>query len=232
MSVEVWGYCDAKCKHRVLTVDQTAELIQEMAANGFQVPEGFIPTTAVNSIVEQNTGNEIKLFVGTQAEYDAWTGDKDNTFAIISDDPTLKEILNRLDKLESAVKDIDEKIETIDERLVKLGFREGSITVSPLVTATLNKITRQGNYVIGKLAGTIYLNNGTYETIGTLPSDFLPPAEITQDIVLSSGNYGWGSVDINQHNGVITLFIRPGITVSSNTISFEIPFGYEAKPIS
>ena len=38
MSVEVFGFCNANCRHRVLTLDQTANLIQEMAANGFQVP--------------------------------------------------------------------------------------------------------------------------------------------------------------------------------------------------
>lgn len=94
--VEVWGYCDANCKHRVLTLDQTVALIQEMAANGFQVPEGFIPKTAVNEIVEQNKGKSLKLFVGTQAEYDAWNGDKENTHPIISDDPTIKNILDKL----------------------------------------------------------------------------------------------------------------------------------------
>ena len=221
----VFGICECKEKRQVLSVEQAIDLIQQMAANNWQVPTDYIPKTSVNGIVEQHYGDELKLWVGTQAEYDALTDEeRTNCFALISDDPTYKSIQTELTKH-------NQSIENLNERLEKLGFREGSITVSPLVTATLNKITRQGNYVIGKLAGTIYLSNGTYETIGTLPSDFLPPEEITQDIVLSSGSYGWGSVDIGV-DGNIGVFIRPGITVSSNTISFEIPFGYEAKPIS
>lgn len=101
--VQVYGFCDAKCKHQVLTIDQTVNLIQEMAANGFQVPNDFIPVTAVNSIVEQNTGKSIRLWFGTQAQWDNWTGDKVDVFAVISDDQTLQSILDRLSALENIV---------------------------------------------------------------------------------------------------------------------------------
>lgn len=168
--VIVYGYCDAKCKHRVLTIDQTVNLIQEMAANGFQVPEGFIPTTAINSIIEQNKGKALRLWVGTQAEYDAWTGDKDNLYAIISDDPTLQKLLDKIiDFEEKFVSVIDGKTVvgnakiaqyasedvskgTIEQRLTNLGFKEGNASVLVNTTSiSENYVKRQGNYIIGRL---------------------------------------------------------------------------------
>lgn len=108
-SIEVFGFCGANCKHRVLTIDQTAELIQEMAANGFQVPDEYIPKTAVNSIIEQNTGRELKIFIGTQEEYNNWTGDKNNVFAIISDDPTLANLNEILKQQGQSIVSINSK---------------------------------------------------------------------------------------------------------------------------
>lgn len=111
--VDVYGYCDANCKHKVLTVAQCVDLIQQMAANGFQVPSDYLPKTAVNSIVEQNTGKEIGLFVGTQAEYDEWAGDKSNLFAIITDDKTLQDLLDKLGSLEASSILLDTRVNNI-----------------------------------------------------------------------------------------------------------------------
>lgn len=93
--VAVYGYCDAKCKHRVMNVGQVISLIQEMAANGWEVPASYAPITAVNAIIEQNKGVSVGLFIGTQSEWDDWTGDKTVTYPLITDSVT-NDLLNEL----------------------------------------------------------------------------------------------------------------------------------------
>lgn len=95
-SVKIYGLCGANCKHQVLSIGQTISLIQEMAKSGFEVPTGFIPSTAVNSVVEQNKGSAMSIFVGTQKEWNDWTGDKTNVVAALIDDPTTAKILQML----------------------------------------------------------------------------------------------------------------------------------------
>ena len=153
MSVEVFGFCNANCRHRVLTLDQTANLIQEMAANGFQVPEGFIPKTAVNSIIEQNSGKAISLFVGTQAEYDAWTGDKNSVFAIISDDPTLKNLLNKLDEQETSIDAVNKRVDDVNTKFssdTSVSFGDYIVSKKKLLWSG-NKLTYTENIVLENL---------------------------------------------------------------------------------
>lgn len=131
--VRVYGLCDANCRHQVLTIEQTIDLIQEMAANGFQVPEGYIPQTSVNGIVEQNGKDEIRLWVGTQAEYDALSDkEKEYLFAIVSDDPTLQEIEKKLNQLGQSIISLDNSILQVVNRFAE------------------SKVTTFGDYVVPK----------------------------------------------------------------------------------
>lgn len=58
-------------------------------------------------------GSELKFFVGTQAEYDALpTSDKQNLFAIISDDKTKDELYAQIDGLETAMTTLEGKVTT------------------------------------------------------------------------------------------------------------------------
>lgn len=96
----VYGVCACKEKRQVLSVDQAVDLIQQMAENNWQVPDGYLPKTTVNGIVEQNTKSELELWVGIQADWDALTtAEQANKFAIITDDATLQEIETRLNNL-------------------------------------------------------------------------------------------------------------------------------------
>lgn len=125
--VEIYGMCSANCKHRVMNVGQVISLIQEMAANGWQVPTGYIPTTAVNSVVEQNTGKLMKLFVGTQKEWKDWTGNKLDVLFIPTDDTTLTEITNLLTAIEDEIKALKNIVAKTEKREVLLGTE---VTVS------------------------------------------------------------------------------------------------------
>ena len=91
---------------------------------------------AVNSVVEQNKGKALKFFVGTQAEYDAYAGDKTNLFAVISDDTTKQSII---DTLSQHTKSIN-------------GIIDGSISVNKIngveITKDENGVLRVGDTII------------------------------------------------------------------------------------
>lgn len=99
----VYGFCQDNCKYPVYTKEDVIGLLKYVIENNAlpsDIVDGNYDSTqglvAVNSIVDQNKGTALKFFVGTQAEYDAYTGDKTNLFAIISDDTTKQSILDTL----------------------------------------------------------------------------------------------------------------------------------------
>ena len=108
----VFGVCECKEKVQVLSIDQVTDLIQQMAANNWQVPENYIPKTSVNGIIEQHNDQEIKLWVGTQAQYDELE-DTRNLFAIISDDPTQATIETLLNQHGQSIENINNNISNI-----------------------------------------------------------------------------------------------------------------------
>lgn len=176
----VFGVCACKEKVQVLSVDQVIDLIQQMAANGWQVPEDYLPKTSVNGIVEQNTKDEVKLWVGTQAQYDELSVEEQSRiFAIISDDPELATIEATLKQYGSSIDNINSNITDIYERLEKLGFKEGVFTATSSGGNSLtfindnNSITKIGKYAIG----SFYLSyTGLAEDVITLkvPNEFKP----------------------------------------------------------
>lgn len=219
MSVDVYGFCDANCRHKVLTVDQTVALIQEMAANGFQVPEGFIPQTAVNSIIEQNSGKAICLFVGTQAEYDAWTGDKSHCFSIISDDPTLKNILNKLDEHTASIKAVDKRVDDLHT-----DFRDDAATTF-------------GDYIIPKKK-LIYVSSDyskTYQTTENLENRLfeievgLKQGESVGGIkrVLFNTNHSFIQTSSN-YTSLKELALVTGTNADKTIHYYDIMFGWNA----
>lgn len=247
-SVKIYGLCESNCKHRVLNVGQVISLIQEMAANGWQVPSNYIPSTAVNEIVDQNTGNPFKLFLGTVSEYNSWTGDKANTLFIPFDDTTVA-------LLEEAITSVSDKVEailsgetrvpkatnstyaeyasadtskgTIEQRLTNLGFREGSATVS-LGSATQNNIKRQGNYCIFNL---VLVFDGVYDmsSVATLPTGFRPKENVAMKVCAKNNYEMYVGVDV-------TISTDGTISVDEGDYTiYEVylqNIGFEASPIA
>lgn len=175
--VKVYGLCDANCRHQVLTVDQTVDLIQEMAANNWQVPQDFIPQTSVNGIIEQNSGNEVSLWVGTQAQYDILPAEKKGRlFAIISDDPTLKIIENKLSQHGSSIENINSTITKIAGEM-SVDFGECVISRKKLIwNGSITCVNNNGYFLLFDAGNTIgsgvELERGTlYEIQGTLTND-------------------------------------------------------------
>lgn len=146
----VFGVCSCKEKVQVLSVDQAIDLIQQMAANNWQVPEDYLPKTSVNGIVEQNTKDEVKLWVGTQAQYDALTGDEQNKiFAIISDDPTLSTIEDTLKQYGQSIENINSNINKFIDGKLKPAHSVNSDKIQN-VDLSANNAATFGNYVISK----------------------------------------------------------------------------------
>ena len=139
---------------------------------------------------------------------------------------------------------------TIEERLTKLGFRQGSINLSSIVTATENKVTRQGNYVIGNLNISelnisnisIFQNNYNIQSylLGVLDLQFRPKTKISVpfstpiSVDMNYDNYGQAFVHtmVAIHPGgnvelqVVTYGTRNmsnAVNIKPNTIHTNMP---------
>ena len=114
---------------------------------------------------------------------------------------------------------------TIEERLTRLGFKEGVIDLNSIAPVTsTNYVHRQGNYVTGQLAWRTFFSLPSGDTVlGTIPENFRPTytAEIC---VFTSDNY----------NCSIKIGTDGKITVSSSAIAIfgTFTFGYEAPALT
>lgn len=114
----VYGFCQDNCKYPVYTKEDVIGLLQyviehnelpsDIVNGNYDSTQGLV---AVNSVVEQNKGKAMQFFLGTQAEYDAYTGDKTNLFSVITDDQTKQSIMDTLSQHASSINGmIDGKI--------------------------------------------------------------------------------------------------------------------------
>ena len=123
---KIYGLCGANGKHRVLNIGQVISLIQEMAANDWKVPTGYIPKTAVNSIVEQSTGKELKFFINTQKVWADYKGDKTDMLFLPTDDTTLTELQKTIN-----------------------GFISGEVSVENAMTANAaDRISNRASFIV------------------------------------------------------------------------------------
>lgn len=232
----VYGVCACKEKVQVLSVDQVVDLIQQMAANDWQVPADYIPKTSVNGIVEQKSGDEIKLWIGKQAEYDALTDEeKAHKFAIITDDPTVNEISTQIQNLKEATDNLSGRLDT-------LGFKEGSVNVlsNGNVTAfntTQNILQRQGNYVLGNVVLELITSAfaAQYYLYGEvdafeLPDNFKIKEGENLTIIGTTGSsyYKFENKYVNKNKFYVTSYYA--VSGDSNPL-ISLSFGYEAEPL-
>lgn len=161
----------------------------------------------------------------------------------------------------TALSDYDNSKGTIEERLDKLGFKEGSIEFASGYTASTNNLKRQGNYVIGELSFSpegfkfftlsstnVYTTSNPF-LIGKVPIEFRPKSTQTcgidcwiefpgfslslSNIILKTGAY----VTITS-DGSVYMYLygyknfNVNITVRvDNNKSCRVNFGYEANPL-
>lgn len=132
----------------------------------------------------------------------------------------------------------------IDERLKKLGFREGSVLLPEGTTTNsnantgvdMNYLKRQGNYVIGQLSCNAPTPNFPIQEsglllVGTVPSEFLPDPQKTQ-YIMSTVTY---VLDLLTLTSVVDLyFLQTGeilLPAFYDAKTVVINFGYEARPL-
>lgn len=142
---------------------------------------------------------------------------------------------------------------TIEARLTKLGFKEGSATFSnsiSIYSTTHNFWKRQGNYVFGRVK--IVLNSYyNVRTFFTLP-EYARPKEnvefVTRVTVQSysgstyKGMYTVPAIATINTNGVCTISFEASYNSGTSTVysstfteigsTFEVDFGFEANPIT
>lgn len=197
----------------------------------FDVTELLVRKERINGVLEDKNKNAIMPFTtAEQVEINRETG---------------KTLDMELESVEAGISDIN-------LRLLKLGFKLGSVSLSTGITATLNNIKRQGNYVLCELGidnrFTINSIGGIEEktiNIGQLPSDFLPLKNETlpifftaQSVMLNvskqhyATSYAYLEIDTN---GNVILHIVSSFEDVVGDTSFvfgETKFGYEATPIA
>lgn len=103
----VYGFCDANCKQPVYTVNETIAILEQLIQGGSleKIDPALLPIVA--AIKEQHNNNNIKFWLGTEAELNAIDPavttkllmpriDGDNNLYLCSDDSTLEAWKNEI----------------------------------------------------------------------------------------------------------------------------------------
>ena len=153
-----------------------------------------------------------------------------------------------------------DSISLIEERLSKLGFREGSVASNIADTSLIAKnfLKRQGNYVLGEYAFSISPMASLAElsqvtNFGVVPEQFRPLSDASNipvvlrglcQMVPASGNevfaesYFSGFAQISKDTGIISWSTPPELIASGALFAnvkfstFYMQFGYEAAPLT
>lgn len=112
---KVYVICDANCKFEGMTKEQILTAITQAVNESSigDVDSGFITT------VKTINGLPLRFFVGEQAAYDALSAEqKENLFAIITNDTTKAYIMEALDTLREDMESINETFDRITQVIV------------------------------------------------------------------------------------------------------------------
>ena len=172
----------------------------------------------------------------------------------------VNKVVKAIDYTGTALVGYDTSKGTVEERLTKLGFKEGSVSLSSGITATTNRVTRQGNYVNGYVSFTSGINLVNFlgvqtVEIGTLPEEFRHNREnslgIGYDSVVTvtanTANTGSALEEIGASVSANVYITPSGTIYGQGVLSWNgkaqklylsagikitsIEFGYEANPI-
>ena len=102
---KVYVFCDQNCKFEGMTKEQILTAIVQAVSEGTigDIDTGFITT------IKTINGLPLKFFVGEQSAYDELTADeKNNLFAIITNDKTKAELLLALEEVQNAYNELTE----------------------------------------------------------------------------------------------------------------------------
>lgn len=153
----VYVICDANCKWESMTREQILTAITQAISTGeiTDVDTGFVRT------IKTINGLPLKFFVGSQSEYDELsTADKQNLFAIITNDTTREGLLTAIEDLQNAVAEEQSRVNNIIN---------GNTTVAKSKNASFATEALKATSVIGDqlstsvLAKAVILSDGIYD---------------------------------------------------------------------
>lgn len=153
-------------------------------------------------------------------------------------------------------KTVENNIANIEQRLSKLGFKEGSVivpdntsTFGSNITSAISALNRQGNYVIGVYDVSfndmeIDSSVDLIDAIGTIPAQFLPNNDLTI-MGIAFVRYGASGVEsrcavlaqisVDKSTGKIYCTFEYSTTANYYFMKANrivIHFGYEAAPLT
>lgn len=175
---DVYALCDNNCKYLTYTREQFLAVLQEAIANGsldVVDPEaGFI-----NKITEQNSGEAIKIWLGTNAEYNALATKEENTIYLISDDSSLDDVLAKIDELVATTNantiSINSNLEEINKikdgttivpKAIESDNSTNALRLKKTTIFTSLNASRGRNYI--DITGNEFKDGKRYEFIGNL----------------------------------------------------------------
>ena len=149
--------------------------------------------------------------------------------------PQITNLSARIAVVEKPLKNYDNSKGTVEERLTRLGFKSGSVTISG-VTATQNELKRQGNYVLGNLSFRV---TSIKSVSGTFPQYFRPKTQTICYGENSHAVHGGNAYDIAkmtiETSGKFTIKINDGIGTYNSNVGIGdtnfLNFGFEVTPI-
>lgn len=155
----------------------------------------------------------------------------------------VKSVNGSLSEIEKIIEPIP-YLKEIEERLERLGFRQGELTFPDEFTSPIEGIvTRQGNYVIGRITVTGSVNLmpavGLPFLIATIPENFRPKNKIIIMTTWTTVSTLTGSpvpipiqYNITEDGEIYAEFIEvTGAYMPGNIPLHDLSFGYEANPL-
>lgn len=123
---KVYVLCDANCKWEGMTKEQILTAITQAVNEGTisNIDTGFVQT------IKTVNGHALKFFVGEESEYATLTeADKQDLFAIITNDTAKEGLLNAISALEQGLKDVQNNFNALEN-----GLENGSSVVGTAKT--------------------------------------------------------------------------------------------------
>lgn len=234
------------------TINGKIILRYDLAANG---ANEFVVTTTTAALVQQDL-NENPITGVYEFELYSYTATPTSVTLVRNNTDYIPDIGGKLNQLITVLtgtgivgsgnpplQGYNTEKGTVEERLTRLGFKQGSVTMTVGMASSAN-IRRQGNYCLFDLTATFMLNNITIEkstiiNLAQLPAEFYPISSITSYAKYTYGGSlsGTGIVKVTLLNvgGVILneFSVVSGAGGSVKITKVEIKsVGYESKPIA
>lgn len=152
----VYVICDQNCKFESMTKEQILTAIMQAVNEGTisDVDAGFITT------VKTINGLPLKFFVGEQSAYDALTDEeKQNLFAIISNDTTKENLLAEIQRISDQAAGAENAVEALGAQMDELTAETARVLQG--VLQTLSDID-SGEQPVGSAEKTDFTNNETW----------------------------------------------------------------------